>query len=158
MGYDFNADEIFEMAEQIERNGATFYRSASERIERDSSKKLLHNLAAMEAEHEKTFASLRAELTDREKTVNIFDPEEETILYLQSLADTQVFLKKDSDVTSEEKILEGAIGIEKDSIVFYLGMKDIVPENLGKTRIDRIIREEMTHLRLLNAELVALKR
>lgn len=158
MGYDLNADEIFEMAEQIERNGAGFYRSASERIERDSSKKLLHNLAAMEAEHEKTFASIRAELTDREKTANIFDPEEETILYLQSLADAQVFRKKEIDLSSEDKILEGAIGVEKDSIVFYLGMKDMVPENLGKNRIDGIIREEMTHLRLLNAQLVAAKR
>ena len=26
MGYDFNVDEIFEMAEQVERNGAKFYR------------------------------------------------------------------------------------------------------------------------------------
>ncbi len=26
MSYDFNADEIFEMAEQIEKNGAAFYR------------------------------------------------------------------------------------------------------------------------------------
>ena len=26
MSYDFNADEVFEMAEQMERNGAKFYR------------------------------------------------------------------------------------------------------------------------------------
>jgi rubrerythrin len=158
MDYALNADEIFEMAEQIERNGATFYRSASERIERASSKKLLHNLAAMEVEHERIFASLRAQLTDKEKKTNVFDPEEETILYLQALADAQVFQKKEIDVTSEEKILEGAIGAEKDSIVFYLGMKNMIPEDLGKTRIEGIIREEMAHLRLLNAELVALKR
>ena len=30
MGWDFNADEIFEMAEQIERNGAKYYRNAAE--------------------------------------------------------------------------------------------------------------------------------
>ena len=29
MSITFNADEIFEMAEQIERNGATFYREAA---------------------------------------------------------------------------------------------------------------------------------
>ena len=27
MGIDFNADEVFEIAEQIERNGAKFYRN-----------------------------------------------------------------------------------------------------------------------------------
>ena len=44
---------------------------------------------------------------------------------------------------------------EKDSIVFYLGMKEIVPENLGKTKIDQIIKEEMAHIKLLSKELVA---
>lgn len=29
MGYDFNAEEIFEMAVQIEKNGAAFYRKAA---------------------------------------------------------------------------------------------------------------------------------
>ena len=29
MGVTFNADEVFEMAEQIERNGAKFYRAAA---------------------------------------------------------------------------------------------------------------------------------
>jgi hypothetical protein len=29
MSYDFNADDVFEMAEQIERNGAVFYRKAA---------------------------------------------------------------------------------------------------------------------------------
>ncbi len=31
MSYDFNADDVLEMAEQIERNGAAFYRFAVER-------------------------------------------------------------------------------------------------------------------------------
>ena len=30
MAYDFTADDIFEMAEQLERNGAQFYRNAAE--------------------------------------------------------------------------------------------------------------------------------
>ena len=31
MGIDFNADEVFEIAEQIERNGAKFYRNVAEK-------------------------------------------------------------------------------------------------------------------------------
>ena len=48
------------------------------------------------------------------------------------------------------RILRVAIGLEKDSIIFYLGMKELVPENLGKNRIDKIIKEEMGHIRLLS--------
>ncbi len=155
MSYDFNADEIFEMAEQIERNGALFYRKSAESIADPGAKKLLLDLAAMEDEHEKTFADLRAGLYEKEKAATVFDPEGETTLYLRALADIRVFFEK-KDTSSIEDILKEAILAEKDSIVFYLGMKEMVPENFGKAKIDAIIKEEMTHIKLLSKELVAL--
>ncbi len=56
----FSADEIFEIAEQIERNGANFYRKAAESAEGDN-RNLLLRLAKMEDDHEKIFATMRAE-------------------------------------------------------------------------------------------------
>ena len=50
-----------------------------------------------------------------------------------------------------------AIGLEKDSIVFYLGMKEMVPERLGGSRIDGIIREEMRHVNDLSREFETLR-
>jgi len=158
MTYDFNADEIFEMAEQIERNGASFYRRSAEAIAEPAEKKLLLDLAAMEDEHEKTFADLRAGLSEKEKFTTLFDPDGETALYLRALADTRVFFKKKIDMSSMEEILKKAILAEKDSIVFYLGMKEIVPVNSGKTKIDVIIKEEMVHIKLLSSKIVALKK
>ena len=84
MGYDFNADEIFEMAEQIERNGASFYRKAAESIDDPAGKKLLLDFAAMEDEHEKTFAALRKDLSEKDKAATTFDPEGEAALYLRA--------------------------------------------------------------------------
>jgi len=163
MSYDFNADEIFEIAGQIERNGARFYKLAAEIVDNPSVKKLLLDLSAMEIEHEKTFISLRANLSDQEKEKTVFDPEDESVLYLKALADSRTFFKKDiPDVLSNmnqtekdfaKKIIKYAMGAEKDSIVFYLGMKELVPENLGKDKIDQIIKEEMSHIRLLGKEL-----
>ena len=158
MSYDFNADEIFEMAEQIERNGASFYRKAAESITDPAEKKLLLDLAAMEDEHEKTFSDLRKGLSEKEKTATAFDPEGEAALYLRALADTRVFFEKKIDTSSMEEILKEAILAEKDSIVFYLGMKEMVPETFGKTKIDAIIKEEMAHIKLLSGKLVALKK
>ena len=157
MSYDFTADDIFEMAIQMERNGAKFYRTAAENAAEASGKELLLGLAAMEDEHEKTFAELRADLTDKEKSATVFDPEGESALYLRALADTRVFFEKEIDVTSMEDILKSAITAEKDSIVFYLGMKDLVPDKFGKGRLDDIINEEMGHIRILSKELIALK-
>lgn len=156
MNYNFNADEIFEIAEQIERNGANFYRTAAENITDENKKKLLIHLAEMEDDHEKTFKTLRDELSENEKTMTTFDPEDETADYLRLLADTRVFYEKEVDVTSLNEVFKTAITAEKDSIVFYLGMKNVVPSHQGKDWLDRIIKEEMDHIRFLSKELLEL--
>lgn len=158
MMYDFNADDIFEMAEQLERNGARFYRTASEAVQNQAAKDLLLRLAAMEDAHEKTFSQMRAQLKAAEKTSTVFDPRGEAAGYLKSLADTRVFFEKKIDTSSMESILKEAITAEKDSIVFYLGMKEAVPESLGKNRLEDVIKEEMGHIRLLGKELMALQK
>lgn len=155
MSYDFNADEIFEMAEQMERNGAAFYRNAAENVADQANKDMLLKLAAMEDDHEKTFADMRAALTAQEKTSTVFDPDGEVVLYLKALVDTRVFFKKEIDTTSMKEILKEALLAEKDSIVFYLGMKEMVPEKLGKSRLEDIIREEMGHIKIIGKELTA---
>lgn len=154
MSYDFNADEIFKMAEQIERNGAKFYRDAAQNVADQPSKDLLTNLARMEDEHEKTFKALREELTQKERQSTVFDPLGDGVLYLKALADTRVFFEKKIDASSMKGILKAAVEAEKDSIVFYLGMKEAVPDTLGKQKIDAIIKEEMQHIRILSKELV----
>ena len=158
MQYDFNANEILQMAEQLEKNGADFYRKSIEKIQDPAGKELLLSLAEMEDQHEKTFADLRSKLTTSEKAQTVFDPEGETVRYLKALADSKVFFEKTIDTDSMEGILKEAITAEKDSILFYLGLKDAVPEALGKDKIDAVIKEEMSHINLLTRELVALKK
>ena len=158
MGIDFNADEVFEIAEQIERNGAKFYRNMAEKIEDASKRQLLTDLADMEDEHEQTFKSLRSQLSMDEKIQTTFDPQGQSESYLRALADTRVFYEKEVDSTSLEEILKSAITAEKDSIVFYLGMKEVVPAHLGKQKLDHIIKEEMGHISLLSKELMQLKK
>jgi rubrerythrin len=157
MSYDFNADDVLEMAEQLEKNGGKFYRAAAESTDAPDNKKFLMELAAMEDQHELTFKAMRAELSEKEKESTVFDPDGEAALYLRALADTRVFFEKEMDVTSMKAILKSAITAEKDSIVFYLGMKEAVDESLGKGRIDHIIKEEMGHIKLLSGKLAAYK-
>jgi rubrerythrin len=155
--YDFTADDVFEMAEQLERNGAKFYRDAAQHTDTLEYKNLLKGLAQMEVEHEKIFIKLRSELSGNEKASTVFDPQNESVLYLRSLADTKVFFEKEIDFSSMESVLKAAILAEKDSIVFYLGMKEMVPEKYGKDKLEKIIKEEMGHIKILGKELKALK-
>ena len=157
MSYDFTANDVFEMAEQIERNGAIFYMQAADDVSDPDAKNFLSDLAVMEDNHEQTFSGMRKQLTETETAQTVFDPGNEAASYLKALADTRIFFKKDIDTSSMEAILKAAILAEKDSIVFYLGMKDLVPEGLGQSRLDDIIKEEMSHIKLLSRRLIASK-
>lgn len=159
MGIKFNADEVFEMAEEMERNGAKFYRKAAEECSSVKSRQTLLDLAAMEDEHEKTFASIRANLTAQETAKTVFDPDNQAALYLKAFADGHVFDVKEEPCDrltgreTMEDVLRIAIGLERDSIAFYLGIKASVPERMGRDKVEAIIQEEMSHVTLLSNQL-----
>lgn len=154
MANAFNANDIFEIARKIEINGAKFYREAANRMDEQKHKQFLLGLADMEVSHEKTFSAMQKELGASELSATTFDPENESALYLKALADTRVFFEKTQPETTMKGILASAIGAEKDSIAFYVGMKELVPEKSGKSKIDTIIKEEMSHIKMLAAKLV----
>lgn len=149
----FNADEIFEMAEEIERQGAGFYQKAASLFNEPEVKKMLTGLASMEVSHEKAFAGMRSKLLSDE--YKGYDPDEMAASYIRAFTDGKVFdyKKNMSDLITEkstlEDILKLAIEAEKNSIVFYTGIKKAVPELLGKDSIDNIIAEEMKHIVML---------
>jgi rubrerythrin len=163
MGFEFNADEILEMAELIERNGARFYRKAAELVEDAAISKIFEDLAVWEDGHERIFATMRTDLADQEREPKVFDPERETSMYLRAMADGHVFdAKVDPADTltgkeSAEDILRMAIGQEKDSIVFYTGLKEMISQTTGRERIEAIIKEEMGHIGFLTREITALR-
>ncbi|HDS83849.1 MAG TPA: rubrerythrin [Phycisphaerales bacterium] len=163
MTITFNADEIFEIAEQIERNAAQFYYEAADKAPDPDSKKLLKDLSAMEKGHEQTFAQMRTELSAAEKEPTTFDPDNEVALYLRTMADFHgaegkiSATEKLSGLESMEDILKIALQAEKNSIAFYVGIKDVVPSKSGKDKIHAIIIEEMAHVSTLGAKLQSLK-
>jgi len=162
MSVTFNAFEIFEIAEQIERNGVKFYRRAADITKGEDLKRTLLELADMEVEHEKVFEDMRRSISAKERELITFDPENEMILYLQAIASGHVFdLKKDPAAVltgkeSPEAIFKMAIEAEKDSIIFYLGIKGFVPAAAGKGKVEDIICEEQKHITLLSQMLAAL--
>lgn len=151
--HDFNADEILEMATQIERNGFHFYMNASGVVEDPGVKKVLIDLAEMERAHEATFESMREDLKGLEKDPTVFDPEGELQEYCRAMADMHVFNDRKISGGTVETILLRAIAAEKDTIAFFTGIKFFVPEDRGRGRINEVIREEMTHIRILSRKL-----
>ncbi|MBN1806771.1 MAG: ferritin family protein [Sedimentisphaerales bacterium] len=161
MGMPFTADEVFEMAEQIERNGAKFYRAAAEKFPTVS--QLLLELAAMEDNHEKTFIAMRSELSGTEAEPIVFDPDAQAQLYLQAMADEHIFnIKSDpidqlAGLGTPNEVLKTAMGLERDSIAFYTGLKESVSRKAGKDKVEAIIKEEINHIAILSRKMEALK-
>lgn len=163
MAITFNADEIFEMAEEIERNGAFFYREAAGKASREDIRKMLLELAEMEEGHEKTFAQMRKKLSPAEKEQTTYDPDNEVAQYLRTMADFHGIEGKigpSEKLTGNEsmtEILKIALEAEKNSIAFYVGIKDLVPSRSGKGKIQTIIIEEMAHVSAIGGKLQSLR-
>ena len=159
----FNASEVLEMAEQIERNGIKFYRKAAPIFSEQEIRETFLDLAEMEVEHEKTFADMRKNLREGFRESTVYDPENEIALYLQAMANGHVFdPQKDVSklLTGNEtlqEVLEMAIDAEKNSIVFCLGLKNFVPVKAGKDKVEAIIAEEMKHISILNLRMSTLE-
>lgn len=150
---DIQADEIIEMACRIERNGTRFYTDAAETVTDPEVKQLLLDLARMEKQHEAIFTAIGREWKDGEKDAPVHDPDGETLKYCRAMADMHVFNNWTVGTEGVGTILLKALDAEKDTIAFFTGMKYFVPEKIGRRRINEVIREEMTHIRLLSRKI-----
>lgn len=164
MSLRFTADEMFEVADRIEKNGVRFYRRLAEVCSQPEQRDVLLKLASMEEEHQRIFAIMRSELSPQERQTIVFDPERSGDAFLRAMADGAVFDRQADPaaaVSGREtpaELLKIAMGMEKDSIVFYLGMKEHVPARLGGARLEEILREEMAHIGIIAREFKAVAR
>ena len=148
-------EEVFEMAMQLERNGEAYYTAAAKHANHDTAKKLLLKMADWEHRHEELFKQMAADIPEDDQT-EIVDHGGEAAAYLQSMGAGKVFQLHDEAMqrltgqASLALIFDLAIGMEKEAILFYLGIREMVTK--GKDRLDEIIREEMRHVRILTEQ------
>lgn len=150
---NFNAAEVLEIAEQIERNGAFFYRKAAEVVTDPDARTLLKELAAWEVGHERMFAHMRRRLSEKATSTDTFDPDGDAAKYMRAFADGHVF-----DVNAKDpaeffqcartltQILEEALRREHEAIAFFTTMREVVPEAQGKSEVGAVIGEEVKHV------------
>jgi len=162
MAMKFNADEIFEMAIQAESNAFKMYRDLAEKHVDPAVAEELKKLAEMEKNHEGIFVELRKSLPEDMRTAT-FDPNEDVTLYLQAVADAEVgegspeIAEGMTGEESFEDVLKLAIELEKQAVLFYLGIRDLVPERLGRDKVERVIKEEQNHIVVLTKRLKSIQ-
>lgn len=151
MDAPITADYAFQMAERIEWNGQQFYLQAAQTTPDADARQVLLWLADREAEHKETFATLRQRLAERAGNVVAAEPDSETADYIRALlagtffdagVNVEEYLAPDD---SRQNILLTAMGLEKETIIFYEAVKRIVVDQDTRQTLDDIVREETRH-------------
>jgi rubrerythrin len=151
MGNIFSGSEIVEIGIQIEKNGKDFYGALAKKSKNQKAQEVFRYLAGEEEKHIVVFQKIL-------DAVEKYEPPEaypgEYVAYMNVLASEYVFTQKDKgaeaakSIKSEEEAVASGIGFEKDSIIFYEGMKKSVPEFDLKV-VDTLIAQEKNHLVIL---------
>jgi len=147
----FTGSEVIEMALKIEENGMKFYTDAFKASTNEKVQALFKRLAIEEAHHIKTFAAMK-DLVKDEYVSEGFDPYiTEASEYLRSMADSEVF-KSPGDgalfagkIGNPAEVIDFAIGMEKDSLVFYDEYTKVIVEK-DKAVLTALIDQEKEHL------------
>ena len=151
MGDIFAGKEIVEIGIQIEKNGRDFYNTLLKESKDPKTQELFKFLAAEEEKHIKAFQKILEQASKYEAQVVDSD---DYYAYMNALASEYVFTKASmgekvaKSIKTDKEAIEKAIGFEKDSIIFYEGMKKAVPTNDKKT-VEALIIQEQDHLRRL---------
>jgi rubrerythrin len=152
MSISFSADEVFEMAMDIEKNGEAYYRKALGLAKSASVKAVFDELMVQEQHHYAIFKELRDKLPPRMSLPTVADPESEEYLYLDALVKSRLFnTAREAEAlaaksANEIEALKSALTFEKDTVLFFQMMKAMTDERLGRNEIDQIIEEEHRHI------------
>lgn len=152
MSYLFSGGQVTDLAIRIERNGQAFYEAARETAQSEEARKVFEYLVGEEKKHLETFEGL---LKDIELTRPAEQYEGEWDAYLAAAAEEHVFnedaLTKEiiDGISGQKDAIQFAIGFEKDSILLFYELGELVAGK-NKEVVDRIVREEKEHLRILS--------
>ena len=151
MSLIFTGKELINIAVGIEKNGAAYYNAILASLKDDTLRKAFQYLADSEREHIKVFQSMLGSISDYQAP-ETYSEEYET--YLKSLVDSAIFSneQKAKDIAGEigstDEAIQIALTAEKDSILFYSAMRDLIKRSEQEIVI-KIIDEEKSHIRQL---------
>ncbi len=146
------AGELIDVAVGIEKSGAAFYEYLVNTTRDLRAQVMYKYLADQEREHIKTFQMLRTDVGDYKSPMSSSD---EYAGYLEALVKSAVFgsdmmaRKMAEKTSSDSEAIDIAIRAEKDSILFYIAIRDLVRRSDVET-IDKILKEEKSHLTQLS--------
>jgi len=153
MGVLFSGRELINIGIGIEKNGAVFYDSLAESAKDASVKTMYKDLADREREHMEIFRDMLGSVGDYQPPETFT---EEYEAYMKALVDSLIFpddqvaREMARNVAGDIEAIQIGLGAEKDSILFYTEMRDLVRSS-DRDAVSKLIAEEKSHMRQLTA-------
>jgi rubrerythrin len=152
----FTAIQALEMALDVEKNGETFYNEAAAKSADPELKALFEDLAVQEQAHYRVFERMLERIRSAPTPPTTYPPAyyDEYQAYVEVAMENALFAGPDKALAlarkaeDRETALRAAMGFEKDTMLFFYDLRDMVSE-AEREAISGVIREERKHLRRL---------
>jgi rubrerythrin len=147
------AAEALKWALEIEKNGEAFYNEVAAKSADPEVKTLFEDLAAQERGHYQVFQKMLEEVKPEPDLSNVEYDEYQT--YLQVALDRALFAGPDKGLTLAKQAqdlataLRAAVGFEKDTLLFFYDLREMMVSEAERRAVSDIILEEKAHLRRL---------
>jgi rubrerythrin len=146
------AADALELAMNIETNGEAFYKAVASKADSSDVQAMFEDLAVQETRHYAVFKKLSQAMAGHALMTAVAWDEYQD--YLQATVQSSLFEGPDralaaaEQVTDEGEAIRMAIGFEKETLLFFYNLSDLVSEHDRKT-VQRIIDEEKSHVQRL---------
>jgi rubrerythrin len=148
------AAEALRWAMEIEENGEAFYNTVAAKSADPELKALFEDLAVQEREHYQVFQKMLEKVRPEPDLSSVGVQYDDYEYYLQAALANALFAGQDKGLTlarkaqDREAALRAAMGFEKDTLLFFYDLREMVSE-AERGAISDIILEEKSHLRRL---------
>jgi rubrerythrin len=148
------AAEVLKWAMEIEENGEAFYNTVAARSTDPQVKELFDDLAVQERRHYQVFKRMLEQVKPEPDLSSVSVQYEDYEDYLRVALANALFAGQDKGLTlarqarDRETALHAAMSFEKDTLLFFYDLREMVSE-AEREAISGIILEEKAHLRRL---------
>jgi rubrerythrin len=155
----FNVFEILQIAEQIDHKAAKFYLKTAESFADANIRDVYYRLAAWKARHEKVWAGMRKQFSEKTGEFGTFDPDNYVLSNPPVMAGLTWFGTHQDAVDrltgreSKHDVIKDAIRRASEVVIFYEGLKEFARDPASKDTIDKIVHEENRQIQLLTEEM-----
>ncbi len=145
----FSGEEIIKMAIKTEDAGYKLYSQARDEAKTKELKSLFDYLAKEELKHKEIYSGLTDAIAESSQGLPVDWKDVE--LYIEAMIDSSLFIGADkninlsSSVDEEKEAVDFAIKFEKDTLLFFYQIKEIV-KDVNRDVVERIIGEEKKHI------------